>query len=216
MFLPISLALFLLFLFLIPFFFVFAPAVAFAKMGLDPFSGCVFFFFCLLGGSVNIPVIRKTGDCIPPPDDLAAFLHRYAGIRIPVCGQKILAVNLGGAILPGLLSLYLLKFVPLASVVLATTVTTVTAYLVSRPVKEIGIVMPPFVPPLVAALAAVIISRQHAPQLAYICGVIGTLVGADILRLSQMRQLGAPFMSIGGAGVFDGIYLVGIVSVLLA
>jgi uncharacterized membrane protein len=45
---------------------------------------------------------------------------------------------------------------------------------------------------------------------------MGTLIGADILRISQIKKLGVPFLSIGGAGVFDGIYLVGIVSVLLA
>ena len=76
--------------------------------------------------------------------------------------------------------------------------------------------MPAFVPPVIAAITAVIISRDHAPQLAYLSGVLGTLIGADILRLSQIRRTGAPFLSIGGAGVFDGIYLVGIVSVLLA
>ena len=201
---------------LIPVFLILAPAVAFAKMGLDPFSGYLFYFLCLIGGGINIPVRREVADDVSADDDLALHFHRYFGIRLPTRKERVLAVNLGGAILPGLLSIYLLKFVPLASVLAATAIVAATAYLLSRPVREIGIVMPAFVPPLVAALAAVSISRHHAPQLAYISGVIGTLVGADILRLSQMKKLGAPFMSIGGAGVFDGIYLVGIISVLLA
>jgi uncharacterized membrane protein len=62
----------------------------------------------------------------------------------------------------------------------------------------------------------VLIARENAPQVAYISGVMGTLIGADLLRLHQIKGLGAPLMSIGGAGVFDGIYLVGLVSVLLA
>jgi uncharacterized membrane protein len=45
---------------------------------------------------------------------------------------------------------------------------------------------------------------------------MGTLIGADLLRVHQIKKLGSPFMSIGGAGIFDGIYLVGLVSVLLA
>ena len=47
----------------------------------------------------------------------------------------------------------------------------------------------------------------------FISGVIGTLIGAD---LRNLRDLGAPVASIGGAGTFDGIFLIGIVAVLLA
>jgi len=42
--------------------------------------------------------------------------------------------------------------------------------------------------------------------------VIGTLIGAD---LRSLRDLGAPVASIGGAGTFDGIFLTGIVAVML-
>ncbi len=105
---------------------------------------------------------------------------------------------------------------PVIQTVLATAVTTVASYLLSRPVKGIGIVMPAFVPPVIAAITALVIAREQAPQLAYISGVMGTLIGANILRISQIKKLGAPFLSIGGAGVFDSIFLVGIVSVLLA
>jgi uncharacterized membrane protein len=54
-----------------------------------------------------------------------------------------------------------------------------------------------------------------APALAYISGVIGVLLGADLLNLRKVTKLGAPMMSIGGAGTFDGIFLTGIISVLL-
>jgi uncharacterized membrane protein len=215
-FLPISLALFILFLLLIPLLFALAPAVAFAKLGLNPFLGYAFFILCLLGGSINIPVYREELVSSEPVDDLWAIFHTYFGIRLPVTRERIIAVNFGGAILPGLLCLYLAPGVPVTRTVLATTITTIATYLLSRPVKGIGIVMPAFVPPVIAALTALIISREQAPQLAYISGVMGTLLGADLLRISQIRKLGAPFLSIGGAGVFDGIYLVGIVSVLLA
>jgi uncharacterized membrane protein len=215
-FLPISLALFILFLLLIPLLFALAPAVAFAKLGLNPFLGYAFFILCLLGGSINIPVYREELPSREPADDLWALFRAYFGIRLPVIRERIIAVNFGGAILPGLLCLYLAPGVPVTRTLLATAVTTVAAYLLSRPVKGIGIVMPAFVPPVIAAITALVIAREQAPQLAYISGVMGTLIGADILRISQIRKLGAPFLSIGGAGVFDGIYLVGIVSVLLA
>ncbi len=216
LFLPISLALFLLFILLLPVLFVLAPAVAFAKLGLNPFLGYAFFIVCLLGSSINIPLSREERPLTGPHDELMDLFRTYFNIRVPVFRERIIAVNLGGAVLPGLLCLYLLPTVPFGKVVAATVITTAAAHLLSRPVKGVGVVMPAFVPPVIAALSALIISRAHAPQLAYISGVLGTIIGADILRLSQIKKTGAPFLSIGGAGVFDGIYLVGIVSVLLA
>jgi uncharacterized membrane protein len=52
--------------------------------------------------------------------------------------------------------------------------------------------------------------------LAYISGSLGTLIGADLLNLNNIQGLGAPVASIGGAGTFDGIFVTGILAVLLA
>jgi uncharacterized membrane protein len=79
-----------------------------------------------------------------------------------------------------------------------------------------GIAISPLVAPIVAAVVAMLISRKHTAPLAYIAGSVGTLLGADILNLSLIRTLGAPIASIGGAGVADGVFLAGIVAVLLA
>jgi putative Mg2+ transporter-C (MgtC) family protein len=49
----------------------------------------------------------------------------------------------------------------------------------------------------------------------WITSAIGTLIGADLLNLRKIRGLGAPVASIGGAGTFDGIFLAGIIAVLL-
>jgi len=55
-----------------------------------------------------------------------------------------------------------------------------------------------------------------APSItAYTSGVFGTLFGADILNLHKISTIGARIASIGGAGTFDGIFLSGIISVLL-
>jgi uncharacterized membrane protein len=45
---------------------------------------------------------------------------------------------------------------------------------------------------------------------------LGTLLGADVLNLGKIQALGAPVASIGGAGTFDGIFMTGILSVLMA
>ena len=61
-----------------------------------------------------------------------------------------------------------------------------------------------------------ILSREDSAPLAYIAGSLGTLIGADLTNLDKVRGLGAPIASIGGAGTFDGIFLTGILAVLLA
>src|SRR6516165_3158659 len=76
--------------------------------------------------------------------------------------------------------------------------------------------VPVFVPVLVTAIVAVIMSREESAPLAYIAGSLGTLIGADLTNLGKVRGLGAPVASIGGAGTFDGIFLTGILAVLLA
>jgi uncharacterized membrane protein len=89
-------------------------------------------------------------------------------------------------------------------------------YVLARPVAGVGIVVPTIVPPLAAAAAALLLSRDAAPAIAYVAGTIGTLVGADLLHLRGALALGAPVLSIGGAGTFDGIFLTGILAALLA
>jgi uncharacterized membrane protein len=42
------------------------------------------------------------------------------------------------------------------------------------------------------------------------------MIGADLLNLGSIHGLGAPVASIGGAGTFDSIFLIGIVAVLIA
>ncbi len=216
-FLPISLALFLIFLLLTPFLLFMLPAVAFAKLGLSPAAGLVFFFFCLAGSLINIPVYRKELDYYEEPDDITEVFSRFFGIRVPEVHERIIAINLGGAVLPGLLSLYLLPMVNPLSALLATAVTAVFSYYLSKPVRGVGIVIPAFIPPIIAAVAALTFAgKAEAPAVAYISGVLGTLIGADLLRLHQLKTFRLSFLSIGGAGVFDGIFVVGIISVLLA
>jgi len=215
-FLPISLALFLLFILLIPVLIILAPAVAFAKLGLPPILGYLFFILCLVGGGMNIPIYREEIHEPIVVDEATEMFHRFFGFRLPRVTQRILAINVGGAILPGMLCLYILSFVPVEQVILPLIRTTIVAYGLSRPVQGVGITMPAFVPPIIAAFSALLFAREYAPPVAYVAGVLGTLIGADLLRLPQIRKMNAPLLSIGGAGVFDGIYLVGLVAVLLA
>jgi uncharacterized membrane protein len=48
-----------------------------------------------------------------------------------------------------------------------------------------------------------------------VSGTLGALIGADLTNLRGIGKLGAPMASIGGAGTFDGVFLTGIIAVLL-
>jgi uncharacterized membrane protein len=80
----------------------------------------------------------------------------------------------------------------------------------------VGVVVPIWIPPAAAALAAWWLAPEVRAAAAYVGGTLGTLIGADLLNLGRMRGSGAPVASIGGAGTFDGIFVTGIVAVLLA
>jgi len=70
-------------------------------------------------------------------------------------------------------------------------------------------------PPLTAAAVAMVLAWRRAPPLAYIAASLGTLIGADLPNLGKLQGLAAPIASIGGAGSFDGVFLTGIIAVLL-
>jgi uncharacterized membrane protein len=99
---------------------------------------------------------------------------------------------------------------------LAVVIIAAIIHMMATPVRGVGIAVPVFAPVVITAILAFILSREYAAPLAYIGGSMGTLIGADLLNLDKISGLGAPVASIGGAGTFDGIFLTGILAVLLA
>jgi len=142
---------------------------------------------------------------------------RYA---VPVVVQwpgTVIAVNVGGAVIPTAMSAYLLFRYELWTIgLIVIVVVAIACYWMAQPIPGLGIALPIFVPAVVTGITALVLSRVHSAQLAYIGGSLGTLIGADLLNLGNIAGLGAPVASIGGAGTFDGIFLTGILAVLLA
>ncbi|HYA47140.1 MAG TPA: DUF1614 domain-containing protein, partial [Burkholderiales bacterium] len=129
----------------------------------------------------------------------------------------VLAINVGGAVIPIAMSVYLMARNELYTLSLwGIAVVALACYLLATPVPGIGIAEPIFVPCLVTTVMALTLSRRHAGALAYTCGSLGTLIGADLMNLGKIRGLGAPVASIGGAGTFDGIFVIGLLSVVYA
>ena len=188
---------------------------AFEKLGFSTFGVFFILIGSLAGSMINLPV--KEIPCDEPviERNITFWGMRY---RIPDMSPRCttIAVNVGGAVIPSLVSLYLwLKSPSLITPVLATILVALIIQAVSRPVKGLGIATPIFIPPLVTIITALILAPEDTARVAYIAGTMGTLIGADILNFHKIKDLGAPVASIGGAGTFDGIFLTGIISVLL-
>ncbi|RRQ22548.1 DUF1614 domain-containing protein [Thiohalobacter thiocyanaticus] len=193
-----------------------ALTLAFEKLGLSSGGGFLLLTGSILGSLINLPLARITAGHVEPlPRNwlTQGFLPRRLGFT----GTTLLAVNVGGGIIPVAFSLYLLLTQPVAfaDALLAVAAVSLTSYAFSRPVPGLGIGMPIFIAPVTAALAALLIDLEQAAPLAYIGGTLGVLIGADLLRLGDIRQLATPIASIGGAGTFDGIFITGIIAVLL-
>ncbi|HOV80573.1 MAG TPA: DUF1614 domain-containing protein [Bacillota bacterium] len=201
----------LLFPFLIFVLFFQAATFSFAKLGLSPQGAVLLFSLSLIGGIINIPVSHRRF-VVKDEQPLFPFFFYYP----PKVREQIIAVNMGGAVIPAIFSLYLLLRTPLFPTLAATIIVATAAKALARPVSGVGISLPAFIPPLVAAAVAVLLAGKDAAPVAYIAGVWGTLIGADLLNLHRFRKMGAHVLSIGGAGVFDGIFLVGVVAALLA
>jgi uncharacterized membrane protein len=189
---------------------------AYEKIGIDRRYVFALLMLSLLGSYVNIPLLELPETRVYADQMISFFGMRYV---IPVVHKQpktIVAINLGGAVIPVLLSVYLLlKHDLIGRTLLAVGVVTLVVNWTARPLKGVGIAVPMFIPPAIAASTALFISPDAAPVVAYVAGTVGTLIGADLLNLKKLRGLGAPVASIGGAGTFDGIFLAGIVAVLL-
>ncbi len=195
-----------------------AITIAFDKLGLSASSAYLLLFASLFGSGINLPLFLISSSGEPPE---APAMRPWGVLRPPqrtFQGKTLIAVNVGGAIIPLVFSVYLImgSSIGLLEAIAGITVVTVVSRLASRPISGFGIGMPIFVAPLAAALVATLINAAESAPLAYISGTLGVLIGADILRLGDIRRLGTPFASVGGAGTFDGIFITGILAVLLA
>jgi uncharacterized membrane protein len=190
---------------------------AYEHLGLSRRAAMAVLFGALLGSGINIPVAEFPTQRVAGPRVVEFFGMEYVVPTVAVRGSTVVAVNVGGAVIPVLLVVYLVArygFGPRGLAALA--VVTVVTHLLARPVPGVGIALPPLLPALAAAGAALLLDRRGAPRTAFIAGTLGTLIGADVLNLWGLQDLGAPVVSIGGAGTFDGVFLTGIIAVLLA
>ena len=190
---------------------------AYMRLGVGPGTALFLLFGSLLGSYFNIPIAVLPGKPVMAGQIIEFYGMRYVVPTVVSWPGTVLAVNVGGAVIPTLMSIYLLvRYQLWLKAAIATAVIAVVIHSMATPVPGIGIAVPVFAPVVITAIIAFILSREYAPPLAYIGGSMGTLIGADLLNLDKISDLGAPVASIGGAGTFDGVFLTGILAVLLA
>ena len=217
---------------LLPLVFLGVIGGAFANLGFS-WGTALLILLATLGGSfLNIPLatienrVQRVQDY---EEEFVPFVEILYRIPLPA-ERTTLAINVGGALIPVLISLYLLLQSVLTTGSAATAVLAVmgvafvsaVAHLTSKVVPGLGIVTPIFIPPLSALLCGLLLpiplglGSMAAPVIAYASGTLGVLIGADLLNLDRIRDMGAPMVSIGGAGTFDGIFLAGVIAAFLA
>jgi len=216
-FIPVAFLIFIAFILFLPILFLLGYfqvlTIGFEKLGISPGATTFLLFLILIGSGINIPLTKKK---LIYGEEL-----RFFGLwRVPKIRAQGLFINLGGAVVPVLLSVYFLFRVSKAGfdlepIFLATILMLIISKFLSRVIPGRGISLPALIPPIFSALFALILAPNFAAPCAFTSGVLGTLIGADLLNLRRAQRFGG-FLSIGGAGVFDGIFLIGIVSALLA
>jgi uncharacterized membrane protein len=190
---------------------------AYMRLGVSPGAALFLLFGSLIGSYFNIPITILPGATVQSGQVVDFYGMQYVVPYVTSWPGTVLAVNVGGAVIPTVMSAYLvLRYQLWLRAALVTVVVAAVMHSMATPVPGIGIAVPVFAPVVTTAIIAFILSREYAAPLAYIGGSMGTLIGADLLNLGNIGGLGAPVASIGGAGTFDGIFLTGILAVLLA
>ncbi|MFS8879015.1 DUF1614 domain-containing protein [Synechococcus sp. H55.8] len=221
-YLPVSLLLFFMLVLLLPFLWlglaVDVVALAVGKLGFSREGALLLLLAILVGSSVNIPLYRVKCEVTLVEDLASLWMRQFWGIPLAKISQEtVVALNVGGGLIPVLLALYQFGRADGLLILAVTALVTVVSYYASHVVPGIGIQMNPLIAPTTAALAALFWAGDQAPAVAFAGGVLGTVIGADLLHLPEvLRRNCSGILSIGGAGVFDGIALCGLFALLLS
>jgi uncharacterized membrane protein len=197
-----------------------AVSIAFSDVGFTSLTIMLLLICTLAGSFINIPLLKLRATIPMIRDEYVIWYGLSYRIPWVEYGQTItvVAVNVGGALIPTAVSIYLLSKSSFSLIVLSligVLAVALVTHSVARPVKGVGIATPVFIPPIAAAVLAFLLSPGEPRTVAYVAGTLGTLIGADLLNLKKIPKLGAPVASIGGAGTFDGVFLTGIIAVLI-
>lgn len=210
-------------LILLPIFLADIMLTALGRLGLSPELSLWAALGIFLGGMINIPVkqIPRTEILESPAFGMFGFERMFPD-RMRRTPYTVIAVNFGGCVVPVMIVIYEILRISLYGItalfmtVLAVAINVTACYHLARPIPKVGIAMPALVPGLLAALCGIMFHQELAPLIAFCAGVLGPLIGADLLHLNEIKKINTSVASIGGAGTFDGIVISGLLATLLA
>jgi uncharacterized membrane protein len=186
-------------------------------IGVSPRYVTAVLLLTLLGSHVNIPLYAVPVPFVVPPQVIEHFGRMFVVPPTIEPGMSIVAINVGGALIPLLVSFYLfVKTRRRLRMLLAVAVVAIVVNRLAQIVPGVGIAVPMLVPPLIATAVALIVAFREAPAVAYVAGSLGALIGADLMNMPRVAELQSPVVAIGGAGTFDGVFLTGILAGVLA
>jgi len=202
--------------------FVFAGTAVFKLVfGVESDKAVLLLVMIVLGSLINIPLFEMKSYEVVRRYEIFGFIYTVRSKK-----KLIVAVNIGGCVLPVILAtklLYeILDFIPAFVFIGTFLLSSLIIYGFARPVAGVGIVVPMIIPPIVATIAsyvAILLTDAPVillPKLSFSLGILSALFGADILHLRDIEKIGYGVVSIGGAGTFDGIFLTGIFAVLFS
>ncbi|MDH5370846.1 MAG: DUF1614 domain-containing protein, partial [Gammaproteobacteria bacterium] len=103
--------------------------IVLAKLGLSPDSAVLLLGSTLMGSLINLPLfnIKTTIDISPPKFPLPRLF--YSSVQ-SFQGKTIIAINVGGALIPTFFSIYLMFLHPLniLQILLAITIVSMVCY----------------------------------------------------------------------------------------
>ena len=218
---------------LLPFVLIDAAQQALMNLNLSPTGAMLVLIGIIIGSVINIPVSRRltgrTVEVSSPTTAESSPLTQWPPVmgRARLNEELVIAVNVGGCLIPSLLGIWLLR--PLLEeggtvlmvLLIGMWLNSTICYLASRPIKGLGILLPFWIPPLVALLVtwgalSAPLYEPYRPATAYLIGISGPLIGADLARWKDFHKIGSGLVAIGGAGTWDGILLSGLVAAFFA
>jgi uncharacterized membrane protein len=194
-------------------------------------SGLVLLFIYLYITTIE-KVLERVGFTKGEASSILFLTLFFGWVTIPIFPHSSgwwIGMSLGGAIIPIMICVVLLKSrrVPMAEGFIGLVIVATIAYFITRAEEGVGIVADipwAFMPAVAAGLYSVSTfwtDVRRAAPLAYFSGVTGTLVGADVFHLQEILSYPPSedstfsLLSIGGANIFDMVYITGIAAVLV-
>lgn len=184
-------------------------AVGLTNLGLSAGVGILVVLAMILFSSVNLPLSNK--ESVKVKDG-----RFFGSLEREIVVNKGISINLGGGVIPLFIVSILIPNTPLIPTLIATVAATLVAYNFSKVIPSVGVTTSPLFVVLTVAVLSLLLAPENPQIVAFVSGVLGTLIGADLMNIKEVEKRSKTVMAIGGGGVFDGIFLIGILSSFLA